>query len=464
MVLNVLVILLVDFTRETVGGLVILLMLQMMALQVPIAIAMIVAASFGLFVLGNVKIVVDTVQSLMFDAVASWQMSIIPLFVLMGIAMWKGGLTTKAYAAANQWMAKLPGGLAVGTNFAGAGLAAASGSTVGISYALGRMAIPEMLRAGYSPALATGAVASAGTLGQIIPPSLLLVIFAGIAQVPVGPQLLAGIIPGILIALGYGILIVIWAMVRPQDAPKLSMDGITWATRFRSLLGILPIAIVVIIVLGGIYTGIFTSTEAAAIGAIAALLVSWLTFGKGNRGFKRTWGFLKSSFTETATSVAGIFLLLIGVYALTRVMTISGIAQWLSATILDMDLSRIEILLILILVYVALGTFLDPLAMILLTLPFLQAPLAAMGVDMIWFGIFVVVLGEIAILSPPVGMLTFVVHRLAQNPQVNGGVKVSLPTVFLGVTPFIGVSLLMVLLFIFFPQIVTWLPDISRAG
>lgn len=457
-------ILFVDLDRIVDGLLTIGLMLSLMLLGVHIGVAMAGAGAVGLYAIGGFKVVNATFGEAVFNSVSTWSLSVIPLFILMGIVMWKGRLTDGAYSSARLWMGRLPGGLAVATNFAGAGLAASSGSTIGISMALGKIAIPEMLRAGYRPSLAAGTVAMAGTLGQLIPPSVMLVIYAGIAQTPVGPQLMAAIVPGIIVALGYGLMIVVRAAINPSLAPRVDLSGVTMKDKVRSLTAAVPVAVIVLVVIGGIFGGIFTATEAGAFGAFAAFVLAWIHAGKGNRGLRKQARFVLECVKTTAISSAAIFFLLIGVHILTRVVALSQLAQQLSRIVTDLGLSRITFLFVLVALYVVLGMFLDPLAMLLLTIPVLAAPLSTLGVDMIFFGVFAVLLAEVAIVSPPVGVLSFIVHRLAQDPAVNLGRRVSLTDVFKGVLPFIAITLAFLVLFIYFPEIALWLPGISSAG
>lgn len=450
--------------KLTVGLLSIVLLLLIMMTGIPVGVAMIMAAMVALVVIVPGKAAASSLQSIMFDATASWSLSVIPLFILMGFAMWRGGIATKAYHAANQWLGRAPGGLGVATNLAGAGLAASSGSTLAITLALGRMSIPEMLRTGYSPKVATGTVAMAGTLGQIIPPSILLVIYAGMAEVAVGPLLLAAVVPGLILAVGFSLTVVVWALVRPKDVPRADQTGVTWGTRLRSLTGLVPILLIMLVIIGGMFTGIFTATEAAAFAALVSIVTAIVTAGKGNRGVKASARFLGSIIMSTVVSVASVMIILVGALLLTRAIALSGVAQVFSRWLVDLQLGRVELLLLLIVFYIVLGMFLESLPMILLTVPLLAAPLEAVGVDMIWFGIFLVIVCEIGLVFPPIGLLTFVVHRLAQDPDVNAGKEVKLTDVFLGIMPFVGVAILVLMLFIFIPEIVLWLPGISSAS
>lgn len=446
-----------DLPKYGIGALVIALSIVLLLMGVPVGISMLTAAILGLYALAGTRVVTTTLKTVSYDATASWSYSVIPMFILMGMILWKSGLTSSAFVAARNWLGWMPGGLAVATNFAGATLAASSGSTIGITYALGHVSIPEMLRSGYHPQLAVGSVAAAGTLGQIIPPSLLLVVYAGAAGVAVGPQLLAGIIPGLTLALAFSILIVLIAMIKPSWAPRIDMSHITWAMRWRSLAGVAPVAAVVLIVIGGLMAGLFTATEAGVFGMLGALLFGIINMVHAGRG-NEIWGMLKESFSGTLTGTASIFLLIIGVVVLTRAMALSQVPNALAGLIVDMGLGRVQLLLLLIVVYLILGMFMDTLAMMLLTIPVVIAPLEAVGVDLLWFGVFLVVMAEVGLLTPPLGILAYVVHRIASNPQANLGRHISLSTVFLGVTPFAAMAIVVILIMIAFPDMVTWLP------
>lgn len=440
-----------SFTR---GLIAIVLMVSLMIAGVPIAYAMIAAAIVGMIGLSGFKLANSAAALVTQSSVSSWTLSAIPLFVLLGVAMWRGGIAARAYTTARAWFGNVPGGLAVATNFAGATLATSSGSTIGITFALTRMAVPEMLKSGYSPRLATGAVAMAGTLGQIIPPSILLIIYAGVATVPVGPQLLAGVIPGIMLALAFALVAVLWALVSPSSAPRVKDPSMTWTRRLRALGNIAPIALIVGVVIGGIYAGVFTATESAAFGVLIAIVVGWICLGRGNRGLRRGIEFIRLSLRDTVGSVAALFIVVIGADLLTTLLSLTGVAQALSSYVADLGLGRVGLLLVLVVFYIVLGMFLESLPMILLTVPLLQGPLEAVGVDMIWFGIFIVIMCEIGMVFPPIGLLTFIVHRLAQDRDVNVGRRVGLSDVFRGVMPFVAATLAVVLIMIAWPDFV----------
>lgn len=465
--------LLVELDRLTVGILTVLLMLGLMLLKVPIGIAMTLPGLLGIYVLVGSRALQGTLQDIVFNTFASWSFSVIPMFVLMGVALSQSGLMARAFDVARRWLGWLPGGLAVSTNFAGAGLAATSGSSIGISYALGRVAIPEMIREKYPSSLATGSVAAAGSLGMVIPPSILLVIYAGVAQTPVSLQLLAGIVPGVILAILFTVVIVVWCAVG-KVAPRGTVNY-TWSERLVSLPGLVPVLIVILVVLGGIYFGFFTATEAGAFGAAVTIVLGLgaVVLGSMRSRSGDTFGgtvsqavgsFFAGTFRETAAAVAAIFLLLVGVLVLTRVMALSGLAQWLADIIVNAGLGRVSFLLLLIPLYLLLGIFLESLPMMLLTLPILIEPLVALDIDLIWFGIFFIIIAEIDLISPPLGILSFVVHSIARLSTKGMGVNIRITDVYKGVLPFIGAAIIMIMLLIGFPGIATWLPEVSMGA
>jgi C4-dicarboxylate transporter, DctM subunit len=325
-----------DVPNQTVGASSLGVMLVLIFLRVPVGIAMIVPSALGIWVLVGWPGLSRSLMEIPFATVSGWSLSVLPMFIFMGVMLWRSGITTRVYDAARAWLGWLPGGLAVTTNFAGAGLAAASGSTIGITYALGRIGVPEMLRAGYDRRLATASVLMAGTGGQLIPPSILLVVYAGVAQTPVGPQLLAGLVPGLLLAGSYGVMIVLLAVLVPRLAPKMRTGGVTWGARWRAVASIWPLPVLVFTVIGGLYAGVFTATEAGAFGALGASLLGLWYIGP-----RRMMSSLRLVLRDTVSSVGSIFLLLIGAVFLNRLMALSGAASWMARTVEQMELGRL---------------------------------------------------------------------------------------------------------------------------
>ncbi|MGW0045137.1 TRAP transporter large permease [Rhodococcus sp. NPDC003348] len=444
-----------------IGCAALVMMLVLLFLRVPVALTMIIPSFAGLYAIRGEKTVVTALSSLPYDQVASWTLSVVPMFVLMGLLMWKSGLTANLYTAARHWLGWMPGGLAVGTNVAGAGLAAVSGSTTGTAYALGRIGIPEMLKAGYDRRLAIGAVIVAGLPGQLIPPSILLVLYAGIAEVPVGKQLLAGIGPGVLVAILFSVAIILFAIFGKDLAgPKenrVAAAQVSWKERFASLVAAWPVPVLIFVIIGGMFSGVFTATEAGAVAALCSVGVVFI--------WKRKTGGALRAITDgaigTVSTVGAVFLLLIGVEALSRMMTLTGISNGFADVITKMDLGRVEFLLLMTLIYLLLGAFMEPLPMMVLTVPILIPTLESLDISLLWFGAFTVFMGELAILSPPVGILAMVIHSIAKDPQVNLGKNIPLKDVFVASLWFLPMALVVVLVLIFFPEISTFLPDRS---
>ena len=435
------------------GVVVVLLTIVLMLAGIPIGFAILVPSALGLWVLVGFNAVLVSFEDIPFNTTASWSLTVIPMFVLMGTAMANFNLTAKVFYAAKQWMGRLPGGLAVSTNFAGAGLAAASGSSIAITYSLGRVAIPEMLSAGYKPKLATASVAMSGTLGMLIPPSIILVVYASTAGTPVGPQLMAGVIPGICLAVLFATLILLWSGVKKDLAPRGDLSGVNWASRLKSVPGILPMTLIVVAIIGGMFGGIFTPTEAGAVGAFLAMTIGWAT-NKSTRNARGLAQGILLSIREAVAGVAPIFLLLIGVHTLTRVVALTGIADAVSGSVSALGLERITFLLVLIPIIIIMGMFMDSMAMILLLVPVLSPTLLQLDVDLVWFGIFLIILVEIGMVTPPIGILSYVVHRVARSTFRTHRKEVTLSEVFKGIIPFLVPAILLLIFIILVPGFV----------
>lgn len=454
---------------EALGGAACLLMLILIFLRMPVGVAMTIPSLLGMRALRGTSLVEAAVSDVPYASVASWTLSVVPMFILMGLLLWRAGLTTSVYEAGRQWLSWLPGGLAVGTNAAGAGLASVSGSTVGTTYALARIGIPEMLRAGYHKRVAISAVMTSGLPGQLIPPSILLVIYAGIAEVPVGPQLLAGVGPGVAVALMFSAMFVVLAVVRPSltggrgtgndgdDRDRgVGIAAPCWGTRLRSLREVWPVPVIVAVIGWGIFSGTFTATEAGALAALLALVVTAIwQFRRG------PFAAISAATRDAVSSIGAIFFTLLGVDLLSRMLSLSGISAALVDVVESFGLGRVEFLLVMTVVYLILGTFLEALPMMLLTVPALLPTLEALDISLLWFGVFVVFMGEIAVLSPPVGILAFIIHTIAQEPEVNLGQKITLRDVFMSLVWFLPIAVAFVALIIFVPELVTYIPDLT---
>lgn len=448
-----------DLPKEAVGGILLVLMLGLMALNVPVGVAMGLTGVIGVYSLSGVRPMEGLLAEGPFAAATNFSLTVIPMFVFMGLILWRSGVTADLYTAAKHWLGWLPGGLAITTNLAGAGLGAASGSTIGITYALGRIGIPEMLKAGYDKRLATGAVMSSGTIGQLIPPSILLVLFAGFAEVPVGPQLMAGILPGLVLTLIYILIVVGAVTIKPHWAPRSkTRQQRDWGVVWKDSIKCWPIPLIAFLIIGGMMSGWFTATEAGAVGALTAFV-----FAIGRLGMKQALVSGLTALKDTVASVGGILFVMIGATMLNRFLALSGTAQLFSDAVIDAGLPLLGLVAVLTLFYLILGMFMDPIAMMLLTVPILLPAATAAGISPVWFGVFVVLMGEVAILSPPVGMLAFITHKITRTRDVNLGQNITIMDVFKGALLFVPGALAVVFIMALFPELATWLPGMTSS-
>lgn len=429
------------------------LLLVLLFLKVPVAFTLLSTGLFGLWLL-RPRSVFTELHEAPYEAVANWSLSVIPMFVFMGLLLWRSGLTAKIYEVASEWLRWLPGGLAVSTTVAGTGLAAVSGSTLGTTYALSRIGIPEMLRAGYDRRIAVGAVMVAGLPGQLIPPSTLLVIYSGIAEVPIGPQLMAGIIPGLMVSAVFVLALILMSTFRPRMVGTGHERPVKpFPERLRLLATVWPIPVLIFVVLGGMYSGVMTATEAGAAGVLGSLILT--VFAQG----KEAWEAISSAALEAVSVTGAIFLILIGAETLTDLLAISGLTRGFTTWMASTELDRITLLLLLFGAYLVMGMFMEPLPIMILTVPLLVPVLGDLGVSPLWFGVFVVLVAELAMLTPPVGILSFIVHGIVRDPEVNLGQNISLKDIFVAVAIFMPIAILAGILLIFFPEMATWLPD-----
>jgi C4-dicarboxylate transporter DctM subunit len=418
-----------------IGALALFGAIMLIGLRVPIGLALGSAAIIGIkFIIGTTGMLA-VVKSVPFEFAASWELSAIPMFLLMGNVAYHTGMTDSLFNAARVWMGRFPGGLAIATNFSCAGFAAASGSSLATTISMGRIAIPEMRRYGYDLGLATGVVAAAGTLGSLIPPSILLVLYGIFAKVSVTKLFLAAIIPGLATAAMYGAMIMIRCSINPKLAP-IPEERPTWSEKFQVLRQIWPLPLLIIGVIGSIYSGIATATEAGAVGAALALVLAMIQ-GRLNL---RT---LKLSVVESVVTTGTLFFIALGAILMVRLMAFSGLPDFIAVTLESYDISPWMLLLITSIIFLIMGCVIDPLGMILLTLPVFLPMFETAGFDMIWFGIVIVKFVEIGLLTPPLGLNVFAVKSL--EPDIPLGV------IFKGVSWFLLCELIILALLCFFP-------------
>lgn len=372
--------------------------------------------------------------------------SVLPLYILIGHLAYHAGITQSAFYAARQWVGWLPGGLAIATVFAAGGFSAVSGASSACAAVFSRVAIPEMLRYGYNKSLASAAVAAGGTLDALIPPSALLVIYGLIVEESIGDLLLAGFIPGAISALAYVVVILYQVWWNPSlGAPAKDTN---WRERFTSLPGTIPIVGVIGLILMGVYTGWMTPTETGAGGAMIVFVYALL---RGSLRFKE----LYHALLDTAKTTVMIFSVVWGILIFVRFLGYAGLPAAFADWIGHLPVSRYWILIAILSLYVILGMFMDGLGMLLLTLPVVHPALVGLGFDSVWLGIIVTKMIGIGALTPPVGLNCFVV----------AGVRPDIPlhVVFKGVTPFVTADFTVVSLFVIWPEIVTFLPQLMKA-
>jgi tripartite ATP-independent transporter DctM subunit len=370
----------------------------------------------------------------------TYTLSVLPMFILIGYLAFHAGLTEALFDAARKWIGWLPGGLAVATVMAATGFAAVSGASTATAAVFARVAVPDMLKAGYDKRLAAGVVAAGGTLATLIPPSALLVIYANIVEESVGALLVAGFLPGLVSALIYVGLIVIMAKLNPKLGAAIR--GYTWRQRWKTVPGTAPIIAVVVIIFSAMYFGWATPTEAGALGAFVVFVLA-LVHGMRWRG-------LKDALLETAKLTVMIFSIIWGVLLFVRFLGFAGLPDAFAKWVVALDVPPLAILISILLFYVVLGMFMDAIGMLLLTLPVVYPAVIALGYDPIWFGIIVVKMAEICLITPPIGLNCFVVNGVRPD--------IPLSTVFRGILPFFIADVITVGVFIAFPDVILWLP------
>ena len=376
----------------------------------------------------------------------TYALSVLPMFILIGFLAFHAGLTKALFEAAKRWLGRLPGGLAVATVFATAGFAAVSGASTATAAVFSRVAIPEMLREGYDKRLAAGVVAAGGTLATLIPPSAILVIYAIIVEESVGKLLLAGFLPGVVSAIIYAAIIMTTVGLRPESGPKSRVYTMT--EKVKSLPGTFPIFGVILIIFGSMYFGWATPTEAGALGAFVVFILAMI------RGMPV--GALKEALVETAKLTAMIFTIIWGVLIYVRFLGFAGLPQAFSEWIGTLDYSPLTILIFILLAYAILGMFMDAIGMLLLTLPVVHPAIVELGFDTIWFGIIVVKMVELCLITPPIGLNCFVVSAVVPEIRVQD--------VFRGCAPFFVADVLTVAVLIAFPEIVLIVPNLMSGG
>lgn len=421
------------------------LALILLLLRVHIGVALGLVSLVGISIILNVRAMLGIVTAVPFNFVGDWNLSAIPMFLLMGFVASASGLTRGLFDGMRIVFNRLPGAIACSSVMACAMFAAASGSSVATAAAMSRIATPEMLRFRYDPGLASGVIAASGTLGSVIPPSILMVLYGYFAEVSVGQMFMAGFIPGVISAVLYILMIVVRVKVNPSLAPPANYRA-TRSEKLTVLKEVWPLPVLIIGVLAGIFAGIFTPTEAGAVGASLAFVVA---AGRG----ALTFNMIREALMRTLLSTASIFLVVIGTVLLTRLMALSGVPDFLASLFLAHNESSLMLFVMVALLYLVLGMFVDSIGLMLLTLPIILPVMNELNVDRIWFGILIIKLLEIGLVTPPVGLNVFIIKGAL-------GDLVPLNTIFKGVLWFIAADIIALWVLYVFPALSLWLPGL----
>ncbi|MGA1317695.1 MAG: TRAP transporter large permease [Rubrivivax sp.] len=420
----------------TLGLIALATVLLLAFLRVPLGIALLVVSFVGIGSLNGFEVARTLVPMTLSEAVFSYELAVVPLFILMGNILSRTGISDDLFRAAYAFLGAVRGGLALATIVTCAGFSAVCGSSFATAATMAKVCYPSMKRYGYSERLATGTIAAGGTLGILIPPSIILMIYGILTQTNIGHLFIAAILPGLLGLVMYMATVYLTAVLRPHEAPR--GDRVSAREKWQSLSGVWPFCLLFLIVIGGLYLGVFTATEAGGIGAGTALIIALAQRRISLRSFREI-------FVETANTSVMLYVVLFGAMLFAKLISFSGLADGLLDLVQGSGLSRMGVLLAILAVFLLLGCVMDSMAIILIFVPLFTPTLLAQGFDLIWFGIVVVVLTEIGLITPPIGMNVFVLK--ANLPNVAVG------TIFRGLVPFIAADVLRLALLVAVPGI-----------
>jgi len=418
-----------------------LFMLVMLAVGVPVAFSMGIAGAVGLYLAGGTRFLFGILDTAPLSTVAVYELITIPMFLLMAELVLLSGIADDMFKAAAAWLSRIRGGLAMATAVAGAGFASICGSSTGSAATLAATTIPSMLKQGYEPKLAGGVVSISGTLAMLIPPSVGLIVYGFMAEVSIARLFVAAVIPGLLILITILATVAVLVVIYPDSAPPTAR--VSMSERFRLLIGVFPTILLFGFVVIAIYTGATTPTEASAVAAAGALVLAI-----AKQGFQ--WERYRRAFSRAAMTSCMILTIILGAHIFGYFVTITRLTQDIITFVGMLDAAPWVILLILIVGYIILGMFMDQMAILVLTVPIVVPLIVSLGYDPIWFGVVFIVVAELGMVTPPLGLNCFVVARYAGRP---------LGEVFLGAFPHVIAHLIAVALLVLFPQLVLWLPS-----
>lgn len=429
-------------SNEMVGVICILLVLVFIFLRVPIVISMLFISFLGIWYLRGFDTLQTAAHTIIWNQSYSYLLSTIPMFILMGEFIYMSGISQELYQMFRKWFGRSRGGLGASTIGASAMFAAASGSSVATTGTIGVMAFREMKKAGYNNSLASGSIVAGGTLGILIPPSTLFIVYGMLSEQSIGKLLIAGIVPGVLLTILFMLTIYLAILLKPSLAA--TGERYTWREKFSSVKNVFWIIVVFFLVIGGLYLGWFSPTEAAGVGAVSTFIIALLRK-------KMTIKLLFDTVGRTLVTTGFIFAIVLGSFMLNYLMTVTRVPIVLADVLTSTGWNDLSILLLVILMYLVLGCVMESLAMVVVTIPIVLPIIQALGYDLIWFGVIIVLVVEIALISPPVGMNLFVLKGVV--PELR------LTDIYKGALLFIIPILVLIAILIAFPEIVLFLPN-----
>jgi C4-dicarboxylate transporter, DctM subunit len=434
-----------EMTPLIVGIIGFVILFALLAIGLPVGVGMALIGFVGFAFLVSPEAALTKIANSTYLSISDYSFTVLPLFMLMAEVIFHTGLSKSLFTLASKWLGHLPGGIGIATIAACAVFAAISSSSIATAVTMGTVALPEMKKYSYNPKLAAGIVAAGGTLGILIPPSGVLIMYGIITQESIGTLFIAGIVPGIILAIIFGVSIYFRSLINPELCPRGSKS--TLKEKFTAFGGSVEIIVLVILVLGGLMAGLFTPTEAGAVGAFGAIVISAVRRRLTLSGFKE-------SLRTTAKTTGMIYTILIGAFILNYFVTVSTIPNRLALLVSQLPLPSFGIMIIIVLIYLGLGCFMDAPAMILLTVPIFFPMVVSMGYDPIWFGILIVLVAEMGMITPPVGMNVYAISGIAKD--------IPMGDIFRGVFPFFFCILAFSIILIFFPRIVMFLPELMK--
>jgi len=420
------------------------LLLILLIIGTPVGFALAISGVAGLLMIGDINLIAGILTTAPLSTASSYEFITVPMFLLMAEFVILSGVAGGLFSSASTWIGRVPGGLGIATAIAGAGFAAISGSSTAAAATLSATSIPAMLKMKYEPKLACGVVAISGTLAMLIPPSIALVLYGIIADQSIGKLLIAGIVPGLLVTLAISLTVLFLVWQDPLRAPR--GRRYTMAEKFRSLQGVWPMLVLFMLVTGVIYTGVATPTEAAALGAFGAFFIA---LASGNASYLRVLEALKRATYTTCM----VLLIILGAMLFGYFLTLTRATQEVVSFVGALPVNRWVVMFLIVLIYLVLGCFLDQVAILILTIPVVLPVIKTLGFDPIWFGVIVIVIAEVGMVTPPVGLNVFVVSKYTGRP---------LDEVFRGVGPHVVAHILVIALLCIFPQLILWLPGNVR--